>query len=139
MIHLVIEIDDKGLHPECTKEAVAELLSDLGGVTVVKCDPDKTQQMSMEGYRAKPPAAPPPMLGSRGTCPRCGAGYTRERGPEGAEVDLDIKPRAIWPDAHGPDWAKNAKGEWVRVRLDGDMATEHTVGFAVHKCRKEDG
>lgn len=139
MIHMVIEVDDHPAWVECTKAAVAERLSDLGGVRVVDVNVDKPQQMGMEGYRAKPPAAPPPMMGSRGTCPKCGARYTREPGPEGAVVDLDIKPRAIWPDPHGPDWAKNAKGEWVRVRLDGDLATEHTVGFAVHRCRKEDG
>lgn len=131
MIRIIIDADPYGLLTECATEAVAERLADLGGVKVVDAFPlDKPKQGVMAGFQA----SPPPSLGSRGTCPRCGAQYTREHGPEGTEVDLDIKPRAIWPDPHGQDWAKNAKGEWVRVRLDGDKRAEHTVGFPIHKC-----
>lgn len=49
MTKLVIQIDEHPSWAECTKEAVAERLADLGGVTVVSCVPDEPQQTRMEG------------------------------------------------------------------------------------------
>ncbi len=45
MIRLVIEIDDHYTWAEMTKEAVAERLSDLGGVRVVEVKADKPKQI----------------------------------------------------------------------------------------------
>ncbi len=47
MIHLVIDVDDDPTWEECTKEAVAELLTVLGKVTVVDCHHDKPKQLKM--------------------------------------------------------------------------------------------
>lgn len=46
MIRLVIEVDDDPSWAECTKEAVAELLTVLGKVTVIDCDQDKPKQIT---------------------------------------------------------------------------------------------
>lgn len=46
MIRLVIEVDDHYTWAEITKEAVAELLSDLGGVRVVEVTADKPKQIT---------------------------------------------------------------------------------------------
>ena len=47
MIHIVIEVDDDPSWKEYTKEAVAELLTDLGGVRVVDVHTDKPAQLEM--------------------------------------------------------------------------------------------
>lgn len=47
MIHIVIEVDDHPSWEECTKEAVAELLTNLGGVRVVDVHTDKPEQLGM--------------------------------------------------------------------------------------------
>lgn len=131
MIRLIIEVDDHPSWAECTKEAVAERLSDLGGVNVVDVDPgDKPCQQVLEDFRPK---------GWKDACPQCGQRTMRVRGPEGTAVERDIKPWPIWPDPNGPDWAQDINDEWVRVRLDGDRSEPHTVGFPVHKCKKEVG
>lgn len=46
MIHLMIDVDDHPDWVECTKEAVAELLSDPGNVQVVDVQVDKPKQLT---------------------------------------------------------------------------------------------
>lgn len=47
MIRLVIQVDDDPSWAECTKEAVAELLTDLGKVRVLEVHVDKPKQIKM--------------------------------------------------------------------------------------------
>lgn len=47
MIRLVIEVDDDPSWAECTKQAVAERLTDLGGVTVLDVHQDKPKQLKL--------------------------------------------------------------------------------------------
>lgn len=47
MIRLVIEVDDDPSWAECTKQAVAERLTDLGGVKVLDVKQDKRKQIKM--------------------------------------------------------------------------------------------
>lgn len=47
MIRLVIEVDDDPPWAECTKQAVAERLTDLGGVTVLEVKQFKPKQLKM--------------------------------------------------------------------------------------------
>lgn len=46
MIRLVIEVDDDPSWVECTKEAVAERLDELGRVRVKECHVDKPKQIT---------------------------------------------------------------------------------------------
>lgn len=47
MIRLVIEVDDDPSWVECTKEAVAERLTDLGGVRVLEVQQFKPKQLKL--------------------------------------------------------------------------------------------
>lgn len=46
MIRLVIEVDDDPSWVECTKQAVAERLTDLGGVRVLEVQQFKPKQIT---------------------------------------------------------------------------------------------
>lgn len=129
MIELHIQVDDHPSWAECTKEAVAERLADLGGVRVVSCVPDQPQQTKMDGYGPK-------VVQNR--CQRCGARVVMVRGPEGTQVMREIMPRSFWPDPSGPDVVMGIDETWQRGRLEGDRDAPHTVGFAIHKCEKRD-
>lgn len=125
MIRIVIELDDHPSWAEATKEAVAERLCDLGKVRVVEVKTDQPSQTVMEDFRPR---------GWKDECPNCGERVIRVMGPEGKMVEREIRPRAVWLDPNGPDWAQDIEDKWVRVRLDGDKRAEHTVGFPIHKC-----
>lgn len=47
MIRLVIEVDDDPSWAECTKQAVAERLTDLGGVRVLEVQQFKPKQLKL--------------------------------------------------------------------------------------------
>lgn len=128
MIRLVIEVDDHPSWAECTKEAVAERLSDLGGVRVVECKVDKPQQTTMTGYG-------PQALNN--VCPHCGARVVMVRGPEGTAVMREVLPKSFWPDPSGPEMVMGIDDTWQRGRLEGDSNVKHTVGFPIHKCGEE--
>lgn len=125
MIRLVIEVDDHPSWAECTKEAVAERLADLGKVRVLEVTVDKPKQTRMDGFGA-------PAVGDR--CPQCGARVVMVRGPEGTAVMKEVKPRLFWPDPQGPDVVMGIDETWQWGRLEGDRKAEHTVGFPIHKC-----
>lgn len=129
MTRLVIEVDEHPGWAECTKEAVAERLADLGGVRVVKCEVDKPQQM---GMFARPDPVP------KDVCPKCGKRIVPVQGPEGGVVMREIRPRSFWPDPAGPQWVMNIQEQWQRGSLEGDRNVEHTVGFPIHTCTKEE-
>lgn len=124
MIRLVIEVDDHPSWAECTKEAVAERLSELGRVRVLSCEVDKPQQMGMFHQ---------PQLTHGDTCPKCGKRIVWVKGPDGSGVMRELMPRSFWPDPCGPEMVITIKEEWQRGRLEGDSDAPHTVGFLLHE------
>lgn len=140
MIELHIQVDDDPSWAECTKEAVAERLADLGGVRVLEVKVDKPRQTRMGGYGA--PAAPAgekreprAKVVSRRVvaCPECGEGIWEMTCSDGRALRCELEARCY--QMIGPEAVVTTTGEVRTGAFDGRGRGSTGLGYPVHRCK----
>lgn len=135
-------MDDHPSWAECTKEAVAERLADLGGVRVVSCVPDEPQQTKMEGCGPKvdkpqqPKKQAPKVKVTRQRavkCPACGREVLELDCTDG--MTRRCEPTARCYQAQGPDEVVTTAGEVRTGAFDGRGYGPTGIGYRKHKCK----
>lgn len=135
-------MDDHPSWAECTKEAVAERLADLGGVTVVSCVPDEPQQVGMDGYGPKVAKTEPPKKQAAKAkvvrqrvvkCPDCGREVRELECSDGVTRRCESMARCY--QAQGPEEVVTTAGEVRTGAFDGRGYGPTGLGYREHKCK----
>lgn len=142
MVELHIQVDDHPGWAECTKEAVAERLADLGGVRVVDVKVDKPQQTKMgedtpkvdePGPAQKRDTKAKVVRQQAAKCPTCGREVLELDCTDG--VTRRCEPTARCYQAQGPDEVVTTAGEVRTGAFDGRGYGPTGLGYRAHRCK----